>query len=186
MSRIRFSMTSAMLAIAFIALSLAGLRHEGTSWTRLLFMGVFFTMIVSILFAVYRKGDRRAFWLGFALVGWGFLLFTYVLPNVSMVGDMSSLANGFALRLQPRLGSQVAMTVPTTTSAFGSGSMGMMSGTSGLGMIGTVWMGPTFEQVLTVCNAWLTILFALAGGFVARHIAGQDRRTTGSHGTSEV
>jgi len=34
-------------------------------------------LIAAVVLAIYRSGDRRAFWLGFAIFGWSYLLLCY-------------------------------------------------------------------------------------------------------------
>src|SRR5262245_285059 len=119
MSRIRFSMTSAMLAVALCALTFAGLRADATMWTKILFMAVFFGMVLSILGVIYSRGERRAFWVGFAMLGWGFLVFAYVLPSFPSIADKAFLAHEFASVIQPKLQSQVTVSMPATPPGMG-------------------------------------------------------------------
>jgi hypothetical protein len=35
-------------------------------------------------------------------------------------------------------------------------------------------------QLLTVCHSWVTLIFAVAGGFVARYVASRNTRAAAS------
>jgi hypothetical protein len=54
-------------------------------------------------------------------------------------------------------------------STMGGGGLGSMAGVTG-----TVIVGPSGEQIATVFDCWLTIIFAVAGGSVARYVANRN------------
>ena len=72
--RLNFSIRSALCVVAMVAIGLAGLRSGTWIWSRLLFTLTFALHLTAILGVVYRKGARRAFWLGFATFGWAYLV----------------------------------------------------------------------------------------------------------------
>ena len=73
MHHLRPSITSALGVILFVAVGFAALREADELWASWLFPLTLVLLLVAVLLAAQRTGDRRAFWIGFALVGWGYL-----------------------------------------------------------------------------------------------------------------
>ena len=70
----RFTLKHLLLATAAIALGLVALRHASGAWTAALLAIAQFVLAAAILLVVFRRGAARAFWLGFAVFGWLYLL----------------------------------------------------------------------------------------------------------------
>ncbi len=79
----RFSLLMLLGIVALAAVNIAALRTGDWFWCRLLFTLTLTVHLAAILGAVYRRGSVRAFWIGFALFGWTYLL----LANVPMFRD---------------------------------------------------------------------------------------------------
>ena len=77
MVRPRISIAGMMILLVVLALALSSLRFpsEGAAAAVLLVTQV--VMAVAVLAVVYRTKERRAFWLGFALFGWGYMALTW-------------------------------------------------------------------------------------------------------------
>ena len=73
MSRIRFTIASLLVVVLLVAVGFAALRESNDLWESRVFTLTLAVLLVSILFAVHRTEARRAFWIGFALFGWGYL-----------------------------------------------------------------------------------------------------------------
>ncbi len=73
MNHIRFSISSLLLVILFVAVSFAALKESSDLWESGVFTLTLAALLISILLAVHRSGSRRAFWIGFALFGWTYL-----------------------------------------------------------------------------------------------------------------
>jgi len=73
MQRFRFTIASLLLVVLFAAIGFAALRESSDLWESGVFSLTLAVMQISILFAVHRRESRRAFWLGFALLGWVYL-----------------------------------------------------------------------------------------------------------------
>jgi len=73
MNRIRFTIASQLVVVLLVAVGFAALRETSDLWDGGVFTLALAVLLVSILFAVHRTGSERAFWLGFALFGWGYL-----------------------------------------------------------------------------------------------------------------
>jgi hypothetical protein len=81
MRRFRFTIASLLVAVLFVAVGFAALRESNDLWDSGIFTLTLTALLVSILLAVHRKEARRAFWLGFALFGWGYLALSLV-PSI--------------------------------------------------------------------------------------------------------
>src|ERR1700722_5210451 len=73
MPRLRYNITGALGAILFVAGGFAALREADELWDSWLFSLTLGLLLFAVLLAAHRTGDRRAFWIGFALFGWGYL-----------------------------------------------------------------------------------------------------------------
>ncbi len=73
MQRFRFTIASLLLVILFAAVGFAALRESSDLWEIGVFSLTLAVMLISILLGVHRRESRRAFWLGFALLGWVYL-----------------------------------------------------------------------------------------------------------------
>lgn len=66
-----------LLGVAMlIAAGAFGPRYAPALWAAMAFMGAVIVLGLAVLCAVYRRGERRAFWIGFAAFGTGYLLLT--------------------------------------------------------------------------------------------------------------
>jgi hypothetical protein len=73
MHYLRYNIASALGAILFVAVGFAALREADELWDNWLFSLTLGLLLFAVLLAAYRTGERRAFWIGFALFGWGYL-----------------------------------------------------------------------------------------------------------------
>ncbi len=73
MAFLRMSVLGLTGVIAMVALALASLRYSTPNVARWSLTAVFLIHGLAILAAIYRRGATRAFWLGFALMGGGYL-----------------------------------------------------------------------------------------------------------------
>jgi hypothetical protein len=73
MRHFRYNIAGALGTILFVAVGFAALREADQLWDSWLFSLTLGLLLVAVLLAARRTGDRRAFWIGFALFGWGYL-----------------------------------------------------------------------------------------------------------------
>lgn len=66
-----------MACIVVLALSIAALRSASDAWVGPMFSMPLGLLLTAVLGVVYRRGARRAFWLGFALFGWVYWLMSF-------------------------------------------------------------------------------------------------------------
>jgi hypothetical protein len=81
MRRIRFTISSLLIAILFAGFGFAALREANEIWDSSVFSTTVAVLLISILLAIHRTENRRAFWLGFALLGWAYLALSLV-PSI--------------------------------------------------------------------------------------------------------
>jgi hypothetical protein len=74
MRRIRFSIAGLLGLVAFSGAGFAALRAASEPWDSGLFGVTLLLLLAAILLAVHRTWRTRAFWLGFALYGWAYLV----------------------------------------------------------------------------------------------------------------
>src|SRR5262245_44875802 len=80
MRKPRFSIASLLILVLFVAISFAGLRAADDAWDSGILAATLMILLIAVLLAVHRTGERRAFWLGFALFGWAYLIASLVPP----------------------------------------------------------------------------------------------------------
>ncbi len=70
--RRQISLRKAMIGTAFFAVGLAAIRYSTYLWLRTINTVVLFYLMFAILAVVQYPKRIRAFWLGFAVFGWGY------------------------------------------------------------------------------------------------------------------
>lgn len=76
--RFRFSLSTLLAIIAVSAIAIMAVRTGDWLWARIWFSVVLALHLAAILGAFYRSGSQRAFWIGFALFGWTYLMIANV------------------------------------------------------------------------------------------------------------
>ncbi len=71
--RIRFTLRQLLGLVVYVAIACAGLLHPTANMASAVFTLTATLLFVGVLAAVGRKGSARAFWIGFAVAGWGYL-----------------------------------------------------------------------------------------------------------------
>lgn len=77
MTRFRISIAGLMLLVAVVALGVMGLKEGTELWASATFTLTVVILLGAILNAVHGHGSRRAFWGGFVLFGWIYLLWIF-------------------------------------------------------------------------------------------------------------
>ena len=76
MARYRFSIRGLMIVIVILALAFTALRTPSRFWANAWFSLALGGVTIAIPAAVANVGDRRAFWIGFAVCGWVYFVFS--------------------------------------------------------------------------------------------------------------
>ncbi len=77
MAHLRISVAGMMILLLGLGLVLASLRFPSDAAAAAALLLTQATLAFAILAVVYRAGEGRAFWLGFALFGWGYMALTW-------------------------------------------------------------------------------------------------------------
>jgi hypothetical protein len=88
----RFHIASVCGVVLFLGVGFAALRESTDLWDCAIFTLALGVLLVSILLAVHRSKKRRAFWIGFALFGWGYLVLSLIRPIESRLLTTKALA----------------------------------------------------------------------------------------------
>jgi hypothetical protein len=98
MGRMRISTRGLMAALVVIGLGLAAIRSGSYTSLKVVYTATILMLLVAVIAARYRPAAEGAFWFGFAVFGWGYLLFAFVpmpLWNVAFsAGNSHRMAEG--------------------------------------------------------------------------------------------
>jgi hypothetical protein len=94
MRRFRFSIAGLLGVVLFIAVALAALRASTDAWDSGILGVALLSLLTATLLAVHRRDHQRAYWLGFALFGWAYLIASLVPPVESRLPTTQALSQG--------------------------------------------------------------------------------------------
>jgi hypothetical protein len=92
MRRFRFSIARLLGVVLFISVALAALRASTDAWDGGLLGLALLLLLTAILLALHRTHPKRAYWLGFALFGWSYLIASMIPPIGSRLPTTKGLA----------------------------------------------------------------------------------------------
>lgn len=95
MKRPQFSIAGLALVILIVAVGLAAIRSGSDAWSGAMFSVMAFAMIASLLGVALARGAKRVYWIGFATLGWSYLLLMYVPWLFENVGQFLLAKNLF-------------------------------------------------------------------------------------------
>ena len=165
----RMSIAGLLGIVAVIAIGLAGMRSASTLWTTAAATVTLALLLMALLASILLDGTERAFWAGFALFGWSYLL----LVNWDWVGGqfghdltggLSDLAEAIFDEGPPATGPQSGPGAPAVPVVFGARYLQTARARQ-------IQLG-NFVQIGRMS---LALLFGLVGGAIARGLAGRGR-----------
>ena len=110
----RFKIRSIIGLIVICGVALAALKESTDLWEKGVFSFTLLILLLSVLFAVHRRGASQAFWLGFALFGSVYLGLSLIPPIESRL--ISSQGLGYLhYRLPGQSAQNVVLTITTPT-----------------------------------------------------------------------
>src|SRR5579883_3392587 len=74
LARFRVSIAGLMAFVAIAGLGMVGLKEGTEFWASTAFTVTILILAGSVLSVAYSRGARRATWIGFAVFGWGYLI----------------------------------------------------------------------------------------------------------------
>lgn len=110
---IRASIAGLMAAVLIAALELTALRSASDTWSGSTLLATCGVLGLAVVGAVCRRGGVRAWWLGFALFGWGYMAIAFWSPV-----DATKLPTFVFLEFVCKMG---GIDVPTVPPPFGGG-----------------------------------------------------------------
>jgi hypothetical protein len=82
--RLSFSLASLLVAVSAISIGCAALAYPTQLWTSIVSSLTLAALSLAVIAAIAFRGQSRAFWGGFAFVGWLFIVIEFVnLPTVN-------------------------------------------------------------------------------------------------------
>ena len=107
MVTVRFSIAALMAAVLIVALGLAAMRNFSATWAGVTFLVTCAVLCLAVVGIVCDGDARRAWWLGFALFGWGYLVLAFwssvELPTMVLL-DAISERLGLAVQFRGGMG----------------------------------------------------------------------------------
>jgi hypothetical protein len=100
MQRFRFHIGTLIVLVLVLGVGFAALRESNGIWDSGVFTLVLAILLTSVLLAIHRTEERRAFWLGFALFGAAYLGLSLVPPIESRL--ITTRALGHIASKMPR------------------------------------------------------------------------------------
>ena len=186
MRRFRFSIASLLGVVFLVAIAVAALREANEPWDSGVFAVTLVILLVSTLLAVHRRERRRAFWLGFALWGWTYLVASLIPPVESRLPTTKGLA--FLDSKLPGRSVTARLQVVGNLS-FGTNNLNVQNVDFTYGSVnqvpqGTVVVttllgGPngTPQNFVNIGQALISLVFALAGAIVSRYLYDQHEQS---------
>ena len=175
--RLRFTLRQLLGIVALIALAVPALMHASLWWAAAWLSGYLLALGIALLGIVYRDGARRAFWIGFALFGWEYVLTVYgpVLDRHVGYRLITTKALAYAqLQIETSRGQRDAAPFgwhPTwrpasVQTALHPGYEGALSVTTESGT--TPITAPQWDFFQQVGHSLLGLVFAYVGGLLSR------------------
>jgi len=102
---LQFSLLALGAMVAFVAVACVAVMNASLLWATVIHTASVLVLFMSLVAIVYRRGPARAFWVGFAIFGWGY----FVLLDDSLLGDrMQDMATTTLSRyLQETVGQRI-------------------------------------------------------------------------------
>lgn len=188
MKHIRFTIAGLLGVILVLGIGFAGLRESSDPCESGLFTLTIGVLLISILAAIHRLGSKRAFWIGFALFGWTYLGLALV-PSIESrlitTKGLASLASRVAgdSVVQGIFGWNSSSNKPPENNiAFDVANSSQPAPVYVKGTIeditvlaGVVGSGGTTENFVRIGHSLLTLIAALLGGLLSRHLHAGNR-----------
>jgi hypothetical protein len=187
MRNLRFNIAGLLLVIFVLGIGFAALRVSDDLWESSIFTLTLGMLLVSILLGVHRSGSKRAFWIGFALFGWGYL----ALAQVPSIESRLLTTKGLAYldsKVPGRPPNPAKLLLGTIRSAGSCNQIQDVAFAAGLkvstgsdrvvrvwdvatGKLLTGWTGTT-ENFIRIGHSLLALLIGWLGGRLSRRLSG--------------
>lgn len=179
----RFKIRTLLGFVLVVAIAVAALRAADELWDSGMLGLTLLSLMTAVLLAVHRTDRRRAYWLGFALFGWIYLVGSLIPPVGSRLpttmgltfidskipGRETTISAVFSYTASPVVGyTPQALNLPTSM----QGNIWLWDSTTGKLVPGPVG---TTENFIRIGHSILALLMAFVGGHLSRHLYGRGR-----------
>jgi hypothetical protein len=185
-----------MAFATFVAIACAALLSANEWWTAFLSIASIAALLVAVLAAVYLRGPGRAFWFGFALFGWVYVVILFwpdrtepgVFPHEALVDQLpTTRVLQYAYEHHPRRppadspGSTGFFAVSPEPSSDSPGLVVQGMGGARPALRGAPGVSYVLVEDFFSVGHWLwAILLAWLGGLLARFFASRAQPATGT------
>jgi hypothetical protein len=162
MRRSRFRIGSLLILVVLLGVGFAALKEAGDLWDSAVLSSTIGVLMISVLLAAAREGASRAFWVGFALFGWGYLVLTAIpsieprLPTTRALAYLDSLVPGRYSNTWE------------TNGRFSYPKLLITDGTSAMSLV-REW-GGTSENFVRIGHSLFALILANLGGLLSRYL----------------
>jgi hypothetical protein len=174
-----FSIRQLFVWTAFIALECVALRNAGDAWVAAMFSLALVILASALLLVLFRVGSQRAYWSGFAMCGWLYMLvlmYGWSLDSVKdnrawylPLGPNNLATSQLSMACYKQVYTWIARIPDTNSAAATTGSFGGGLGMGGFGGTPVATpRGPAQHDFVNVAHAFWTLLLATCGGWFAR------------------
>jgi WD40 repeat protein len=176
MRRFRYSIAGLLGLVLFVAVAFAALRQADELWDSALFSLTVGLLLTSVLLAIHRTGRKRAFWLGFALLGWTYLIATLIPSVESRLLTTTGLAHLDSMipRRDPAVRRLSRNRNPVVGLAFSADGQTLAANSPG-GTVrlwnvstGRLLAGPSSDVFVRIGHSLLALALAFVGGQLSR------------------
>lgn len=188
MRRPRISLAGLMALVVVVGVGIAALRAASETWAGIMLLLTLGLLGVSVLGVMYRREARRAWWVGFALFGWGYAALTLAPWSKPESLPTRILLDSLYARMSPR--KVVAMDPFAAPAGLDDGQFivldpnpphdslpGVPQGSDAVFAIGTV----DLKAFRTIGQCLSALIAGLVGAFVARRFQATSGRAERAH-----
>jgi hypothetical protein len=156
-----------MTFVLICGVGTAALTASTTLWDHAVFSSTLLILTASILLAVY---GRRAFWLGFALFGWAYLVLTLIPPVEARLLSTKGLTWLGASAMNRHVTTVAFTAEGRTLAALEDGEVRLWDAATGA----PISTGGTPENFRRIGHSLVALLLGLLGASLARWLQGRD------------
>jgi hypothetical protein len=165
MRHFRFSIRGLMVVIVLLCLAFAALRFPTPLWANIWFSLTVAALTLAVPAAVYRRGEQRAFWVGFAVCGWVYFILALA-PWMEGEAGFQLATTTILDLMSPHIVQKIAPVEPPPWQVW---NIPDDSPASSRSVRYVTLISP--ELYLHIGHAFFCILIALLGGVIVRYLA---------------
>jgi hypothetical protein len=181
----RFTIRSLLGVVLFVAIAVAALRASTDAWDGWLFALTSLILLTTVLLAVHRTDRKRAYWLGFTLFGWTYLVSSLVpsigsrLPTTRGLAFLESMMPGREVTISAVFGyTNTAGTNPVQSYVVTTQANTIIPDSPvKLRRVWDTWSGNvlagpsgTTENFVRIGHSLLALMLAFIGGHLSRYL----------------